>query len=228
MKASERLREEDPHTDRWTRISPNRLISHRSRFEADLNRPRESAVYLKPEDAWGLTLWKTPPPAREIKRSLAFYDDFYAVAHQLLSSVQRQFGSFVVFDLHTYNHRRDGPDAPAASPDGNPEVNVGTGTLRDRARWAPLIDAFIAALRDHDFDGRGRHLDVRENVRFRGGHFSQWVHESFPASGLSLALEFKKFFMDEWTGMADQFQVELIARALESTVPMVLESLRQP
>ena len=44
--------------------------------------------------------------------------------------------AIVVFDLHTYNHRRNGPDGPPADPAGNPQVNIGTGTM-NRDRWAP-------------------------------------------------------------------------------------------
>ena len=41
----ERLREEDPFTDAWMEIAPIRVVALRSRFEVDLNRPREKAVY---------------------------------------------------------------------------------------------------------------------------------------------------------------------------------------
>lgn len=56
-----RLREEDPFTDEWARVIPTWLIPTRSRFEVDLNRDRESAVYRGPDDAWGLDLWAAPP-----------------------------------------------------------------------------------------------------------------------------------------------------------------------
>src|SRR5919106_606587 len=75
---SQRLREEDPHTGEWTRIAPTRVIATRSRFEVDLNRPRDKAVYLRPEDAWGLQVWKEAPSAAMLARSLAEYDAFYA------------------------------------------------------------------------------------------------------------------------------------------------------
>ncbi len=39
-----RLREEDPYTASWTEVVSTRLIGVRSRFEMDLNRPRENAV----------------------------------------------------------------------------------------------------------------------------------------------------------------------------------------
>jgi N-formylglutamate amidohydrolase len=47
----ERLREEDPFTDRLIEDFPSRVVVHRSRFEVDLNRARDAAVYLTPEQA---------------------------------------------------------------------------------------------------------------------------------------------------------------------------------
>jgi hypothetical protein len=71
----------------------------------------------------------------------------------------------------------------------------------------------------------GRHLDVRENIRFQGGHLSLWVHEHFPDSACCLAIEFKKFWMDEWTGSISPEEYEAIPQALEATLPGLLESL---
>jgi N-formylglutamate amidohydrolase len=55
---ADRLREEDPFTDVIASAVPSRMITHRSRFEVDLNRPRREAVYRIPEDAWGLDIWR--------------------------------------------------------------------------------------------------------------------------------------------------------------------------
>ena len=66
---AERLPEEDPFTDLWTAVTGNRIIVHHSRFEVDLNRPREKAVYLEPEDAWGLNVWKTKPSPASCART---------------------------------------------------------------------------------------------------------------------------------------------------------------
>jgi hypothetical protein len=93
----------------------------------------------------------------------------------------------------------------------------------DRNRWTPIVERFLGDLRAFDF--AGRRLDVRENVKFRGGYFSQWIHESFPASGCSLAIEFKKFFMDEWTGELYPEEHQLILEALRWTIPGILEEL---
>ena len=155
----ERLREEDPFTGGWTAVAPTRVIGLHSRFEVDLNRPREKAVYIVPEDAWGLRVWKDRPADSIVTDSLTQYDAFYANVNELLGKLEKRFGKFVVFDLHSYNHRREGPDGPPADSETNPEVNLGTGTL-DRDRWAPLVDRFINDLRSFDF--LGRHLQVHE------------------------------------------------------------------
>jgi N-formylglutamate amidohydrolase len=220
----ERRREEDPFTGPWTEMAPHRIVVHRSRFEVDMNRPRDQAVYLLPEQAWGLNVWKSPPPKPLVEESLADYDAFYAAVFELLSELSVKHGRFVVLDLHSYNYRREGPDAPAAPAAENPEVNVGTGTM-DRRRWAGVVDRFLSDLRS--FERNGRTLDVRENVRFRGGNFPRWIHETFPESGCALAVEVKKFFMDEWTGRPHQAEIEFVREALASTLPGLLETIQQ-
>jgi len=218
----DRRREEDPHTGIWTTVAPTRVIGLQSRFEVDFNRPREKAVYVKPDDAWGLNVWKKPLSEDCIGRSLSVYDAFYDEMRGLLHRLVQRYGRVVVLDLHSYNHRREGTDGPVADPRENPEINIGTGTM-DRARWAPLVDRFIVELRNFDF--LGRRLDVRENVRFRGGHFPTWIHSEFPQSVCVLSVEVKKFFMNEWTGEPDRLQVKTITRALKSTVWGIHEEL---
>jgi hypothetical protein len=59
------------------------------------------------------------------------------------------------------------------------------------------------------FDFNGRRLDVRENVAFQGkGQQTRFVHERYPRKGCAIALEFKKFFMDEWTGEFDPAELK--------------------
>ena len=218
----EQLREEDPMTAEWSQVAKTQIIGLRSRFEVDLNRPRDKAVYLTPADAWGIDVWKSPPDQEMIDVSLAQYDEFYRDAELLLRKLVAEFGYIIVYDLHTYNHRRDGANGPIADASENPEVNIGTGTM-DRKFWSPVVDRFIDSLREYDF--QGRRLDVRENVKFQGGEFGRWIHQKFPNQVCTIAIEFKKFFMDEWTGKVDQEQVESIYNALESTLSGVQDGL---
>ncbi len=219
-----RLREEDPCTDQWARIAPNWMIPARSRFEVDLNRDRDEAVYLQPEDAWNLKVWKNTPTNAMIEHSLAEYDAFYQELEEFLTGMVQRYGRFVVYDLHAYNHRREGPDGPPADPATHPDINLGTGTM-DRQRWAPVVERFLHDIREYDFPGR--HLTVGENVVFRGRHFPYWVHTRFPETGCALAIEVKKFYMDEWTGKADPVLVKAVQDAIASTVPGVVEELKK-
>jgi N-formylglutamate deformylase len=219
---SERLYEEDPHTGKWTRIAPTRIVVSRSRFEVDLNRPREKAVYLTPADAWGLNVWNSRLAADMVARSLRAYDRFYAHLKLLLEQLVAQHGLVVVFDLHTYNHQRDGHGTTSADAALNPEINLGTGTM-DRGHWAAIVDRWLAEVRA--FEYCGRRLDVRENVKFFGGNLPGWIHQEFPHSVCALAIEVKKFFMNEWTGELDFPQHQALGAALAKAAQGVAEVL---
>jgi hypothetical protein len=222
ISAGDRLREEDPLTAFWTSVGDSRISVYRSRFEVDLNRPREKSVAMSPDDCWGLKVWREPPPRRVIERSLMQYDQFYREVSELLDELVQRWNSVLVLDLHSYNHRRRGPCGAGDSLVANPEINVGTGTM-DRARWAPLVDTFMAALRRQRV--RQRLLDVRENVKFMGGHFPRWLHSRYPRSVCVLSLEFKKFFMDEWSATANIPALEDLRVALRNATNATRQEL---
>jgi N-formylglutamate amidohydrolase len=224
LDAPARLLEEDPHTAVWASIAPTQITGLQSRFEVDLNRPRAKAVYRTPDDAWGLNVWDQSLPEEVVARSLLGYDAFYTELKTVLTRIADKYGSFVVYDLHSYNHRRQGINGPEADPQENPEVNIGTGNM-NRERWAPVVEQFMNDLRSYDYEGRK--LDVRENVKFRGGYFSQWIYEHFADAACVMAIEFKKFFMNEWTGEVYPGAVEAIRDALTSTIPGVLSARKK-
>ena len=168
-------------------------------------------------------MWGRGPDEHAVAESLAEYDLFYAKLRELYTELSSRYGRVVVYDLHSYNHRRDGPDGPEADPTSNPQVNLGTGTMLDRARWAPVVDAFLCAVRGYAFPAGP--LDARENVKFRGRHFARWTHANFPESICVLSIDVKKLFMDEWTGAPNPALVEEIGRAIASTIDPVLEAL---
>ena len=121
----------------------------------------------------------------------------------------------MLLDIHSYNHKRDGAEQPPAPFEGNPEINIGTGSM-PHGRWRAQVEAFLRALDDQGFD-------ARENVRFQGGYLAKWVHESYPETGFALAIEVKKTFMDEWTGVPDENVIVGIARALDRAAGVLLE-----
>ena len=117
LNEQERLYEEDPFTKEWAKIAPTYLIGKRSRFEVDLNRDPDMAIYQTPEQAWGLKVWKEPLPQAIIERTMENYRAFYDAYLKLMQAIEAKYGYIVVLDIHTYNYRRDGANMPPASSD---------------------------------------------------------------------------------------------------------------
>jgi N-formylglutamate amidohydrolase len=222
LDAATRLREEDPYTDRLTLLSPNRIVVHTSRFEVDLNRPLGKAVYLEPRDAWGLTVWRKRPSDALLHACRAKWKRFYREAAAFFDELRARYPFFVVLDVHSYCHRREGPSAAFDNPRHNPDVNIGTSNI-DRDRWGPLVDGVIDDLSSYRMP-HGR-LDVRENVKFTGGHFSRWINDRYAGSACAIAVELKKIFMDEWTGVPDAEMLEHLVAALEGSLPGMARGL---
>ncbi|WP_244477572.1 MULTISPECIES: N-formylglutamate amidohydrolase [unclassified Rhizobium] len=223
LNAEERLREEDPFTAAFIQDLGNRVVVHRSRFEVDMNRPREGAVYLRPEQAWGLDIWHRTPSEERVEAMRRQHDGYYQMLRALLEDVQRAHGRFVLLDMHSYNHRRAGPEAPPTAQIDAPDINIGTFSM-ERAYWAPVVDAFMECLRRQPFPGR--RLDVRENVAFAGkGEQTRFVHANFPRTGCAIAVEFKKIFMDEWTGQPDLEAIKALRAAIRASLPVLEKAL---
>lgn len=219
---AERRREEDPYTSKWVEGSDNGIVVHHSRFEADVNRPRDKAVYRRPDDAWGLQVWKSPLPAEVLNRSLEVYDGFYRACGSFFDALFRQHQNIIVYDIHSYNHRRESAQQEA-DPAENPEVNIGTQHM-DRERWHPVVESLMQHFRSFDYSGR--RLDTRENIKFKGGYFGKWLYSRYGKNICPVSIEFKKFFMDEHTGEGYENDLELIGRTLRSSRQPVLEALK--
>ena len=210
-----RLREEDPYTGQAIVDVPTHIIVHRSRFEFDLNRGTEGAVYQTPEQCWGLDVWKSPLSPEMAERSLGIHGHYYRMLGQLFDGIAGDHPRFVLLDVHSYNHRRDGPDGEPMAQDKAPDINIGTFSM-PREKWAFFLDPLMQAMREFDFNGR--HLDVRENVAFQGkGEQTRFVHDRYPGRGCAIALEFKKFYMDEWTGKPEPTELDAMRRLVAYT-----------
>ena len=177
----DRLREEDPFTGQAIRDVATNIVVHRSRFEFDLNRAAETAVYRTPDQAWGLHVWRTEPEEAMVQESLSLHAAYYRMLGDLLDDIAARHDRFVLIDVHSYNHRRDGPEAEPTRQELAPDINIGTFSM-PREKWAFLLDPLIGAMRSFDFNGR--HLDVRENIAFQGkGEQTRFVHERYSGQG---------------------------------------------
>ena len=216
-----RLMEEDPYTERFAELCSNTIIGKTSRFEVDLNRSVEKCIYLEPKDAWGLRTRKEKPSDELISRSIEKYNNFYSSAKDYFRRLEKKFGIFFVYDIHSYNHHRKGENSEFEDPILNPEINLGTSNMLEK--WFPLVDKIRYKLTEFDFFGK--QLDVRANVKFPGGHFSRWIHNNFPDSACCIAVELKKFWMDEWTGKVYDDKFYKLIEALNSTHKLIESDL---
>lgn len=224
LQEEERLREEDPFTGQAVTGVPTHIVVHRSRFEFDLNRPPESAVYRTPDQCWGLELWEREPDDELVGRSLSIHSEYYRMLGHVLDGVASRHGRFALIDVHSYNHRRAGAGEPPTAKEDAPDINIGTFSM-PRDDWAFLVDPLIESLRRFDFNGR--QLDVRENIAFQGkGYQTRFVHERYPGQGCAIAFEFKKFFMDEWNGVPDPGELEAMRSLISFTASTCEELLK--
>ncbi len=217
LNEAERLYEEDPYTGYFTEICSNRVIVNYSRFQVDLNRPRDGSFYQLPEQAWGLQVRRQTPSVQEKEFSEQCYKWFYGKVKEHLDQLLTRYEKIFVYDLHSYNHQRGGIEAEYDDPEKNPEIIIGTNNMPES--WFPLVDSIVERLRRKIYFGH--HPDVRVNVKFEGGHFSRWLHNTYGERVCCIALEFKKIFMNEWTGEIDWKKAKRLREILRRTIPVI-------
>lgn len=211
-----RLREEDPMTDYFLSVADNNIRANRSRFEVDLNRPREGCISADPEDTWGLKIWREDLPAEQMDNSRLIHDAFYTEARAMCDHLIAKHGRIFLIDLHSYNHRRKGPDGEHEPMPENPDIDLGATTL-NKDIYGDLLERFTRKLRSVPL--LGQTPDVRENKRFPdGGNFPEWLAEIYGDKACILTLEYKKVFMDEWGDTADILALQHLRSGLMAAV----------
>lgn len=220
LEEHERFREEDPYTAQMADLPVNKVVVNTSRFYVDLNRLKDEAIYKQPKDAWGLQVWNGKFPEEIEKKQMAYYHQFYSDIQILIQNTIQNFGFFIILDIHSYNHRRESPDIDAPF-ESNPEINI--GSKYNESKWNIQTNNFINFLSNSTINGHAP--DVRENIKFKGGGFSQWVNQHYSEHGYVLSIEFKKTFMDEWTGRGDIAHIQDIRRILIDSIPFLTDDI---
>ncbi len=196
---SDRLREEDPHTGEFAALFPNHVIVDTSRFAIDLNRAPEKAIYQNPEDCWGLPVRSQPIPEDVLAHLRKDYDSWYSLLRYQIDRLLKIHPFLVVLDLHSYNHRRGGPGAEPDPQLQNPDIIIGRSNLQEIHYPAAQILCDHIHAQEYQ-DGT---IDCRQDVKFTGGYLSRWLNHHYPDQLICLAIEFKKIWMDEWSGEVD-------------------------
>jgi hypothetical protein len=176
--------EEDPQTKEMIKTHPIVIAGLDSRFEYDLNRPPESAIYT---DAWGKQLWKTPLPEEMKNRSLQKHHNFYRVTNALISKIEEVHGVCIVYDMHSYNWRRWDKEVPT--------WNLGTLNI-DNERFGKVIEQWQQILSEMKLPNNIV-SNCNINDTFQGnGYFLKYITKNF-RNTLVLATEIKKVYCDE-------------------------------
>ena len=201
----ERWFEEDPQTKEMVKSHPIVIAAMDSRFEYDLNRAPETAIY---DDAWGKQLWKTPLPKAMQTKSLAKHAHFYKVVYALLQKLEEKFGVCVVYDMHSYNWKRWTREVPT--------WNLGTSNV-DEKRFGAEIESWRALLANTPFPN-GIPSTSKINDTFQGnGYFLKFITQNFNNT-LVLATEIAKIYCDELTQVLYPEVVAAVEKYLQTAL----------
>ena len=191
----DRYREEDPFMDRFISGFPIRIFGRDSRFEYDLNHNPYRALYDYDKLKWGLKVWKREVTQEEQALSIKKHREFHKLLEMVCRYLLSQYSHALLFDLHAYCYQRE--TRQAWYEDEGPEINIGTGAV-NREIFEPAITCFKRNLRRTKISDRP--LRIAENEIFFGGYLSRHLSRIYHERLLVLALEYKKIFMEEWTG----------------------------
>jgi len=202
----DRWYEEDPETKNMVISHPIVLAGMDSRFEYDLNRAPETAIY---DDAWGKQLWQNPLPENMKHKSLEKHANFYKVVHALVSKIEKKFGVCVVYDMHSYNWKRWDREVPT--------WNLGTSNV-DNQRFGKSIEAWRLVLSQLQLPN-GIKSTSKINDTFQGnGYFLKYITNNFENT-LVLATEIAKVYCDEYDQVIYPEVVAAVETQLRTELP---------
>ena len=182
----ERWFEEDPATKEMVKSHPIVIAGMDSRFEYDLNRSPETAIY---SDAWGKQLWKNPLPEEMKLKSLEKHENFYKVIRALIEKIEEKFRVCIVYDMHSYNWKRWDREVPT--------WNLGASNV-DRNRFGQEIESWCTILEKMPLPNEIKSTS-KINDTFQGnGYFLKFITQNFNNT-LVLATEIAKVYCDELT-----------------------------
>jgi uncharacterized protein (TIGR02421 family) len=180
----ERWYEEDPHTADFITSMPITLVGNDSRYEYELN--RKEPVY---DEAWGKQVWKKPLSKKQESISRLKHENYYRVTHALIKKIESLFGAALIYDVHSYNHKRWDRDVPV--------FNIGAEKI-DKKKYGKYVDNWREELEAIEL--KGINVEAKINDVFYGrGYNLEYITTNFNNT-LVLATEISKIYCDEETG----------------------------
>ncbi len=200
----ERWYEEDPHTTDFISSFPIVLEGCDSRFEYDLNRSPENAVY---ETAWGKQCWKKPLSSKQKNTSLRKHAEFYRVVNALVQKIEEKHEACIVFDIHSYNYKRW--DRPV------PVFNVGTENI-DKRKYKSVTQIWLNELAKIELPDI-ENTTQENDVFFGRGYFLNYITSHFHKT-LVLATEVSKIYCDELAGTSYPSIINAIKEGFKTAI----------
>jgi hypothetical protein len=195
----DRWYEEDPETKNMVKTLPIVIAGCDSRFEYDLNRAPDEAVF---ETAWGKQLWKEPLSEDLKAISLKKHANFYLVVFSLIKKLEDKFGFSVVYDIHSYNWRRWNREVPT--------LNLGTSNV-DNHRFGKVIEDWRQSLSQIKFPNNIKSTSKINDTFMGNGYFLKFITQNFKNT-LVLATEIAKVYCHEY----EQYIYPEVVKAVES------------
>lgn len=210
----DRWYEEDPCTKEMIQSHPIVIAGCDSRFEYDLNRAPETAIY---SDAWGKKLWKNPLPEEECALSLRKHTNFYKIVQALVAKVESKYGKALIFDMHSYNWKRWDREVPT--------WNLGTSNI-DNNRFGVLASSWSNKLGAMKLPN-GIKSTSKINDTFQGnGYFLKYISQNFNNT-LVLATEIAKVYCDEYKAIIYPEVVRSVEEQLKELIPLQLQEFQE-
>ena len=202
----DRWYEEDPETKNMVKSHPILIAGCDSRFEYDLNRDPENAIF---DTAWGKQLWKNPLPDSEKLKSLEKHANFYKVVHTLITKLEAKFSVCIVYDMHSYNWKRWDREVPT--------WNLGTANI-DNERFGNDVEAWRSMLENLTLPHHIKQT-AKVNDTFQGnGYFLKYITNNFKNT-LVLATEIAKIYCDEYQQIIYPEVVAAVEEQLRAFLP---------
>lgn len=200
----ERWQEEDPETFTFISSLPIVIAANDSRYEYDLNRRSEDAIY---NEAWGKKVWHKPLTKKEKELSLQKHQNFYKVVHALIEKLEKKFNSVVVYDVHSYNYKRYEQEMPV--------FNLGTENI-DRKKHSKFINYWLKELGKIELTGIEH--EVEENGPFKGkGYLLEYITNHFDNT-LVFATEVKKIYCNEENGETYPLVIDELSEQIKRSI----------
>ena len=202
----DRWYEEDPMTKQMIQSHPIVIAGIDSRFEYDLNRDPDNAVF---DTAWGKKLWKEPLSELAKLKSLNKHHNFYKVVKALIHKLEEKHQKCIVYDMHSYNWKRWERKVPT--------WNLGTANI-DNNRFENYVNSWRESLASIELPHQIKQT-AKINDTFQGnGYFLKFITQNYKNT-LVLATEIAKVYCDEYEQIIYPEVVDAVEQQLKTILP---------